>query len=40
MGGWVRVRGKYRFSSLMKQKLKCKNCAVFYFAGFLFLNFF
>jgi hypothetical protein len=43
MGGWVglsscaevrvRVRGEYRFSSLLKQKIKGKNCAVFCFAG-------
>jgi hypothetical protein len=36
--GWiggrrVRVRGVYRFSSLVKQNKKGKNCAVFYFAG-------
>jgi hypothetical protein len=31
-----KVRGEYRFSSLMKQKIKGKNCAVFCFAGFLF----
>jgi hypothetical protein len=36
--GWiggrrVRVRGVYRFSSLMKQNKKGKNCAVFCFAG-------
>ena len=29
----IRVRGEYRFSSLMKQKIKAKNCAVFCFAG-------
>ena len=29
----MRVRGEYRFSSLMKQKIKDKNCAVFCFAG-------
>jgi hypothetical protein len=28
-----RVRGEYMFSSLMKQKIKGKNCAVFCFAG-------
>ena len=28
-----KVRGEYRFSSLMKQKIKGKNCAVFCFAG-------
>ncbi len=41
MGGWdgfrdgrrVRVRGVYRFSSLVKQNKKGKNCAVFCFAG-------
>jgi hypothetical protein len=34
MGGRrVRVRGVYRFSSLMKQNKKGKNCAVFGFAG-------
>jgi hypothetical protein len=32
----VRVRGVYRFSSLMKQNKKGKNCAVFCFAGFFF----
>ena len=34
-GGWVRVRvrGEYGFSSLLKQKIKAKNCAVFCFAG-------
>jgi hypothetical protein len=42
--GWmgrrrVRVRGVYRFSSLMKQNKKGKNCAVFCFAGFFFLKF-
>jgi hypothetical protein len=35
----VRVRGVYRFSSLMKQNKKGKNCAVFCFAGFFFLKF-
>ncbi len=29
----VRVRGVYRFSSLVKQNKKRKNCAVFCFAG-------
>ena len=29
----VRVRGEYRFSSLVKQNKKGKNCAVFCFAG-------
>jgi hypothetical protein len=29
----VRVRGVYRFSSLVKQNKKGKNCAVFCFAG-------
>ena len=44
MGGWcvrygrmggqrVRVRGVYRFSSLVKQNKKGKKCAVFSFAG-------
>jgi hypothetical protein len=34
MGGQrVRVRGVYRFSSLVKQNKKGKNCAVFCFAG-------
>jgi hypothetical protein len=34
IGGWrVRVRGVYRFSSLMKQNKKGKKCAVFCFAG-------
>jgi len=28
-----KVRGEYRFSSLMKQKIKGINCAVFCFAG-------
>ena len=28
-----KVRGEYRFSSLMKQKIKGKNCAVFCFAA-------
>ena len=32
-GQRVRVRGVYRFSSLMKQNKKGKNCAVFCFAG-------
>jgi hypothetical protein len=32
-GRRVRVRGVYRFSSLMKQNKKGKNCAVFCFAG-------
>jgi hypothetical protein len=27
------IRGVYRFSSLVKQKIKAKNYAVFYFAG-------
>jgi hypothetical protein len=36
--GWIggqreKVRGVYRFSSLMKQNKKAKNCAVFCFAG-------
>jgi hypothetical protein len=34
IGGWrEKVRGVYGFSSLMKQKIKAKNCAVFCFAG-------
>ena len=36
MGGfkeWVDIRGVYWFSSLLKQKIKGKNCAVFCFAG-------
>ena len=38
MYGWMggrreKVRGEYMFSSLMMQKIKGKNCAVFYFAG-------
>ena len=28
--------GEYRFNSLMKQKIKGKNCAVFCFAGKIF----
>jgi hypothetical protein len=36
--GWIggrreKVRGVYGFSSLMKQKIKGKKCAVFCFAG-------
>jgi hypothetical protein len=31
-----RARGGCGFSSLMKQKIKGKNCAVFCFAGFFF----
>jgi hypothetical protein len=31
-----KVRGEYGFSSLMKQKKKAKNYAVFCFAGFFF----
>ena len=33
--GWAEGEGKgeYMFSSLMMQKIKGKNCAVFYFAG-------
>jgi hypothetical protein len=30
---WVDIRGVYRFSSLVKQNKKAKNCAVFCFAG-------
>ncbi len=37
MDGWVEelvdIRGVYRFSSLVKQNKKAKNCAVFWFAG-------
>jgi hypothetical protein len=37
MGGWVGggidIRGEYRFSSLVKQKKKENNYAVFYFTG-------
>jgi hypothetical protein len=44
MGGWVGgridIRGVYGFSSLVKQNKKGKNCAVFFFAGFFFLEFF
>jgi hypothetical protein len=32
-GRRVRVRGVYRFSSLVKQNKKGKNCAVFCFPG-------
>jgi len=33
MGGWrEKVRGEYGFSSLMKQKQKAKNYAIFCFA--------
>ena len=37
---WVDIRGVYRFSSLVKQNKKGKNCAVFCFAGkrILFFN--
>ena len=38
-GMWEKVRVEYGFSSLMKQNKKGKNCAVFCFAGFFFLNF-
>jgi hypothetical protein len=31
-----KVRGEYRFRSLMKQNKKGKNYAVFYIAGFIF----
>jgi len=36
--GWIgerreKVRGVYGFSSLLKQKIKGKNCTVFCFAG-------
>jgi hypothetical protein len=30
---WVDITGVYRFSSLVKQKKKAKNYAVFCFAG-------
>jgi hypothetical protein len=30
------IRGVYRFSSLVKQKIKGKNYAVFFFVGFFF----
>jgi hypothetical protein len=30
---WEDIRGMYRFSSLVKQNKKAKNCAVFCFAG-------
>jgi hypothetical protein len=37
MGGWVGgrmgIRGEYRFSSLVTQKIKGKNYAAFYFTG-------
>jgi hypothetical protein len=33
MGGGMDIRGMYRFSSLMKKKIKGKNYAVFYFTG-------
>ena len=41
--GWIggrreKVRGVYRFSSLVKQNKKGENCAVFSFAGFFFLK--
>jgi hypothetical protein len=32
----VRVRGEYRFSSLLKQNKKAKICFVIYIAGFVF----
>jgi hypothetical protein len=39
MGGRrVRVRGVYRFSSLVKQNKKAKICFVICFAGFFFLK--
>ena len=43
--GWMggqreKVRGVYGFSSLMKQKIKAKNYAVFYFAGKRFFFYF
>ena len=36
----VRVRGEYRFSSLMKQNKKAKICFVIYIAGFFFKKFY
>jgi hypothetical protein len=33
VGGRMDIRGVYRFSSLVKQKIKGKNYAVFCFAG-------
>ena len=35
-----KVRGEYRVSSFMKQKIKGKICFVIYIAGFFFLKFF
>jgi hypothetical protein len=35
-----KVRGEYRFSSLVEQKKKGKNYAVFYIAGIFFKFFF
>jgi hypothetical protein len=37
VGGRMDIRGVYGFSSLMKQKIKAKNYAVFCFAGKRFL---
>ena len=34
------IRGVYRFSSLVKQKIKAKNYAVFCFAGIFLLLFY
>ena len=41
IGGWrEKVRGVYRFSSLVKQNKKAKICFVIYIAGFFFKFFF
>ena len=40
MGGRMDIRGVYRFSSLVKQKIKAKNYAVFCFAGIFLLLFY
>jgi hypothetical protein len=40
VGGRMDIRGVYRFSSLMKQKKKGENYAVFCFAAFFFDKFF
>jgi hypothetical protein len=39
IGGRKDIRGVYRVSSLLKQKIKGKNYAVFCFAGFFFLKY-
>ena len=36
----MRVRGEYRFSSLLKQNKKAKICFVIYIAGFFFKIFY